>query len=73
MEMRCEEGRRGGRLEEEDKRQRVEKTIRRGGEKVAASTSHLIKGKEEEREFTLMTSRVLRLRLSWEWTPLMRF
>ena len=49
--MRCEEGRRGGRLEEEDKRQRrVEKTIRRGGEKVAGSTSPLTKGNEEERE-----------------------
>ena len=36
----------GGRLEEEDKRQRrVEKTIRRGGEVVAGSTSPLTKGK----------------------------
>ena len=42
---------RRGRLEEEDKRQRrVEKTTRRGGEKVAVSTSPLTKGKEEERE-----------------------
>ena len=42
--LRWEEGRRGGRLEEEDKRQRrVEKTIRRGGEKVAGSTSPLTK------------------------------
>ena len=47
-EERCEEDRRGGRLEEEDKRQRrVEKTIRLGGEKVAGSTSPLTKGKEE--------------------------
>ena len=38
-------------MEEEDKRQRrVEKTSRRGGEKVAGSTSPLTKGKEEERE-----------------------
>ena len=43
---RCEEDRRGGRLEEEDRRQRtVEKNSRRGGEKVAGSTSPLIKGK----------------------------
>ena len=28
----------------------MEKTIRRGGEKVAGSTSPLTKGKEEERE-----------------------
>ena len=43
---RCEEGRRGGRLEEEDKRQRrVEKTSRCGGEKVAGSTSPLTKEK----------------------------
>ena len=47
-EERCEEDRRGGRLEEDDKRQRrVEKTIRLGGEKVAGSTSPLTKGKEE--------------------------
>ena len=47
---RCEEGRRGRRLEEEDTRQRrVEKTIRWGSEKVAGSTSPLKKGKEEER------------------------
>ena len=43
---RCEEGRRGGRLEEEDRRQRrVEKTSRRGGAKVAGITSPLTKGK----------------------------
>ena len=43
---RCEEGRRGRRLEEEDKRQRrVEKTIRGGGEEAAGSTSPLTKGK----------------------------
>ena len=43
---RCEEDRRGGRLEEEDRRQRrVEKNSRLGGEKVAGSTSPLIKGK----------------------------
>ena len=49
---RCEEDRRGGRLEEEeDKRQRrVEKTIKRSGDTVAGSTSPLTKGKEEERE-----------------------
>ena len=42
---RCLEDRRGGRLEEEDTRQsRVEKTSRRGGEKVAGSTSPLTKG-----------------------------
>ena len=42
---------RRGRLEEEDKRQRrVEKTTRRGGEKVAVSTSPLTKGKWEARE-----------------------
>ena len=36
----CEEDRRRGRLEEEDKRQkRVIKTIRLGGEEVAGSTS----------------------------------
>ena len=39
---RCEEGRRGGGLEEEDRRQRrVEKTSRSGDEKVAGSTSPL--------------------------------
>ena len=49
---RCEEDRRGGRLEEEDKRQRrLEKTNRRGGEKVAGSISPLTKGKEEERDY----------------------
>ena len=43
---RCEEGRRGGRLEEEDKRQRrVENTIRWGGEEIAGSTSPLTTGK----------------------------
>ena len=43
--------RKAGEEEEEDKRQgRVEKTVRRGGEKVAGSTSALTKGKEEERE-----------------------
>ena len=43
---RCEEGRRGGRLEEEDTRQsRVEKTSRWGSEKVAGITSPLTKGK----------------------------
>ena len=48
---RCEEGRRGGRLDEEDKRQRrVEKTIKRSGGTVAGNTSPLTKGKEEERE-----------------------
>ena len=48
---RCEEDRRGGRLEEEDKRQRrVEKTIKRSGDTVAGSTSPLTKGKEEERD-----------------------
>ena len=42
----CEEVRRGGSLEEEDRRQRrVEKTSRRGGEKVAGITSPLTKGK----------------------------
>ena len=41
---------RGGRLEEEDKRQRrVEKPIRCGGEVVAGSTSSLIKGKRGRR------------------------
>ena len=49
----CEEDRRGGRLEEEDKRQRrVEKTIKRSGDTVAGSTSPLTKGKEEEREMS---------------------
>ena len=44
---RCEEDRRGGRLEEEDRRQRrVEKNSRSDGEKVAGSTSSLIKGKK---------------------------
>ena len=53
---RCEEGRRGGRLDEDDKRQRrVEKTSRRGGEKVAGSTSPLTKGKEEEEENKIVT------------------
>ena len=48
--LRCEEGRRGGRLEEEDKRHgRVEKTIRCGGVEVADSTLSLTKGKEKER------------------------
>ena len=43
---RCEEDRRGGRLEEEDKRQRrVEKTIKRSGDTVAGRTSPLTKGK----------------------------
>ena len=43
---RCEEDRIVGRPEEEDGRQRrVEKNIRCGGEKVAGSTSPLIKGK----------------------------
>ena len=43
---RCEEGWRGGRLEEEDTRQsRVEKTSRWGSEKVAGITSPLTKGK----------------------------
>ena len=43
---RCEEGRRGGRMEEEDRRQsRVEMTSRRGSEKVAGITSPLTKGK----------------------------
>ena len=47
---RWEEGRRGGRLEEDGKKQgRVEKTIRWGGEEVADSTPPLIKGKEKER------------------------
>ena len=47
----CEEGRRGGRMEEEDNRQRrVEKIIRWYGEKVAGSTSPLTKGKGEARE-----------------------
>ena len=42
---------RGGRLEEDDRRQRrVKKNSRCAGEKVAGSTSPLIKGKEEERE-----------------------
>ena len=40
----CEECRRGGRLKEEDNRQRrVEKTIRRSVEEVAGSTSPLTK------------------------------
>ena len=43
---RCEEGRRGGRLEEEDTRQsRVEKNSKWGSEKVAGITSPLTKGK----------------------------
>ena len=42
-------GRRGGRREE-DKRQRVEKTISQGCEEVAGSTPPLTKGKEEERD-----------------------
>ena len=57
---RCEEGRRGGRLEEEDKRQRrVEKTIRWGGEEVASSTSPLTKEKEEERPTNILHPTVL--------------
>ena len=46
---RCEEGRRGGRLEEEeDNRQgRVEKTIRCGGEEVVDSTLPLTKRERE--------------------------
>ena len=49
---RCEEDRRGGRLEEEDRRQRrMEKNSRRGSEKVAGSTSpRADKGKKRKRE-----------------------
>ena len=49
---RCEEDRRGAKLEVEDRRKRrVEKNSRCGGEKVAGNTSPLIKGKRgRERE-----------------------
>ena len=50
----------GGRLEEEDKRQRrVEKTIRRGGEVVAGSTSPLTKGKRGRDRYTLSNDTLL--------------
>ena len=43
---RCDEGRRGGKLEEEDRRlRRVEKTADEAVKKVAGSTSPLTKGK----------------------------
>ena len=60
---RCEEDRRGWRLEEEDSRQRrVEKNSRWGGEKVAGSTSPVIKGKrgrESIQHFLTMISTIL--------------
>ena len=56
-------GGRGGRLEEEDKKQRrVEKTIRWGDEEVAGSTSPPPKGKrgrERERERELVKGRII--------------
>ena len=58
---RCEEGRRGGSLEEEDRRQRrVEKTSRLGGEKVSGSTSPLTKGKRGIEREGVCTSRIRR-------------
>ena len=58
---RCEEGRRGGRLEEEDTRQsRVEKTSRRGSEKLQASPHPWQKEKEEEREIIFSFSILLK-------------